>query len=95
MNGEKDTLTEAMQRVHPTAEPSAALVLKVAQLAQARASQSAWRKAAVQASNKTALKFRHVLLGSLIVGVLGFGIAVGPRLYYANALNEAIEQLQY
>ena len=46
MNKERktDTLTEAMKRAHPIAEPSVALALKVAQLAEAKASESAWRE---------------------------------------------------
>jgi hypothetical protein len=85
-----DTLTEVMQRIHPTAEPSAALTLKVAQLAEAKASESAWR----EEKNKTALRIRRALLVSTTVGILGFLTIVGPRVFYGIELQKAATKLQ-
>ena len=86
----KDPLTQAMQRAHPTTEPSATLALHVAQLAEGKASELA-RRPAVSFPLRT---FRNVVLGTLVLGLSGVGIAVGPRLYHANVLNEAITPLR-
>lgn len=96
MTGEAktDMLTQAMQCAHPTAEPSAALVGKVAQLAEAKVSELAWRETALQKKVRGALKLRRVLLGILIVSVLSFGVAVGPRLFYGVSLWQATQRLE-
>ncbi|WP_309722568.1 hypothetical protein, partial [Armatimonas sp.] len=95
MNNERktDTLTEAMQRAHPPAEPSAALALKVAQLAEAKASELAWQEAAIQKNALRSLKLRRVLLGVIVAGFFGFGIAVGPRVFYGVSLWQAAQRL--
>jgi hypothetical protein len=89
-----DTLTDAMQHAHPTAEPSEALVLKVAQLAEAKASESAWKQAAAQAQSKMMLKFRYALLGALMIVLLSVGLIVGPRVVYGISLLKIATKLQ-
>lgn len=88
-----DTLTGAMQRIHPTSEPSEVLALKVAQLAEAKASESKWREAVVQRKMERALKLRRVLLSVIVAGFLGVGIAVGPRVFYGVSLWQAAQRL--